>query len=376
MKQRRITAALLCAILLLSQCNFKIQAASAVTQRQVEDQLAALTAQYEGVAYTDNFNGATQCKGFADMIYDALFHVGTIGIYPAGVYYYMESVSGSTKEVGRVEPGYAALDASAVQPLLEQACPGDYIQMRRRDRSYGHSMIVLEANTTGLKVLHCNWRNDLTCSVNEFSWEDLSLISDGISLYHYKNYQITGSFTDVTPDAWYYSYVTSICQAGVMAGVSETSFGPAEPMTRAMVVTVLYRLSQDTSTYPTTFTDVPAGTWYTNAVGWAQTYGLAAGYENGTFRPNDKITREQFAAFLYRFAVFEGRAQAGGGSDLAVFNDVSQVSGWAYPALQWAVAQKIISGTPNGYLHPLANATRAEAATILAQYISLFRAAE
>ena len=96
MKQRRITAALLCAILLLSQCNFKIQAASPVTQRQVEAQLAALTEQYEGVAYTDNFNGATQCKGFADMIYDALFHVGTIGIYPAGVYYYMESVSAST----------------------------------------------------------------------------------------------------------------------------------------------------------------------------------------------------------------------------------------------------------------------------------------
>ena len=118
MKQRRITAALLCAILLLSQCNFKIQAASPVTQRQVEAQLAALTEQYEGVAYTDNFNGATQCKGFADMIYDALFHVGTIGIYPAGVYYYMESVSASTKEVGRVKPGYAALDASAVQPLL------------------------------------------------------------------------------------------------------------------------------------------------------------------------------------------------------------------------------------------------------------------
>ena len=111
-------------------------------------------------------------------------------------------------------------------------------------------------------------------------------------------------------------------------------------------------------------------------MGWAQTYGLAAGYENGMFCPNDKITREQFAAFLYRFAVFEGRAQAGGGSDLAVFNDVSQVSGWAYPALQWAVAQKIISGTPNGYLHPLANATRAEAATILAQYISFFRVAE
>ena len=59
-----------------------------------------------------------------------------------------------------------------------------------------------------------------------------------------------------------------------------------------------------------------------------------------------------------------------------MFNDVSQVSGWAYPALQWAVAQKIISGTPNGYLHPLANTTRAEAATILAQYISLFRVAE
>ena len=98
MKQRRITAALLCAILLLSQCNFKIQAASPVTQRQVEAQLAALTEQYEGVAYTDNFNGATQCKGFADMIYDALFHVGTIGIYPAGVYYYMESFNARTKQ--------------------------------------------------------------------------------------------------------------------------------------------------------------------------------------------------------------------------------------------------------------------------------------
>ena len=133
MKQRRITAALLCAILLLSQCNFKIQAASPVTQRQVEAQLAALTEQYEGVAYTDNFNGATQCKGFADMIYDALFHVGTIGIYPAGVYYYMESVSASTEDgwagrarlrsAGRVG-GAAAAGAGVPRRLYPDAPPG------------------------------------------------------------------------------------------------------------------------------------------------------------------------------------------------------------------------------------------------------------
>ena len=126
MKQRRITAALLCAILLLSQCNFKIQAASPVTQRQVEAQLAALTEQYEGVAYTDNFNGATQCKGFADMIYDALFHVGTIGIYPAGVYYYMESVSASTarlRSAGRVG-GAAAAGAGVPRRLYPDAPPG------------------------------------------------------------------------------------------------------------------------------------------------------------------------------------------------------------------------------------------------------------
>ena len=126
MKQRRITAALLCAILLLSQCNFKIQAASPVTQRQVEAQLAALTEQYEGVAYTDNFNGATQCKGFADMIYDALFHVGTIGIYPAGVYYYMESVSASQARLrgaGRVG-GAAAAGAGVPRGLYPDAPPG------------------------------------------------------------------------------------------------------------------------------------------------------------------------------------------------------------------------------------------------------------
>lgn len=372
MKHRRILAALVCLLLLLGQYERPVSAATLVPQRQVEEELQTLKQTYVGKTYTDSFYGATQCKGFADMIYDALFHVGTIGAYPDGVYYYMNYVNASTQEVGRVNPGYLSADAQILQPLLEQACPGDYIQMRRRARNYGHSMIVLEKHADGLTVLHCNWHGDLVCSVERFTWSDFSLVSDGISLYHYRNYQLTGSFADVAQDAWYYDYIRTVYGQGIMTGVSETHFEPDAPMTRAMVVSVLYRMSQDNSSYTPSFTDVPDGIWYADAVGWAQTYNLAAGFADGSFHPDEEITREQFAAFLYRFAIFEGK-ETEHGSNLGVFADVSQVSLWATPSLQWTVAMGIISGTPSGYLHPQASATRAEAATILAQYIALFR---
>ena len=154
---KRIVAMLLCVIMLTGSFGTNVSAAKTVTQTQVEDQLTNLIAQYEGAPYVDSFNGATQCKGFADMIYDTLFGVGSIGNYPSAIYYLNLNYGVNTQEVGRIEPGYTLTQegVAEVKALLSQALPGDYIQMERP--GYGHSMIVVDTSDTGITVLHANW---------------------------------------------------------------------------------------------------------------------------------------------------------------------------------------------------------------------------
>lgn len=372
---RRIIATLLCIVMLSSCLSGWCTAANTVTQMQVEEQLAQLVEMYEGQTYTDSFYGATQCKGFADMIYDLLFQVGIIGVYPNGVYHYMDLYGAHTKEVGRIEPGYETDGTQTIQALLSQAKPGDYIQMQRRSKGYGHSMIVVDVTDRGIEVLHSNWYGNYVNSVNFFTWQQMTNISDGISLYHYQNYLGSGEFTDVPQNAWYYDDVQFVFQQELMYGISDTAFWPNGQMDRAMLVTVLYRLSHDGGTYANQFADVPAESWYTNSVGWAQTYGITSGYPDGAFHPKDSVTREQIATFLYRFAEFEGKVTDTQG-DLSVFSDINQLSAFAVTPMEWAVGAGIFSGSTDGGLHPKANATRAEVAAILTRYVQQFRTVE
>ena len=183
--------------------------------------------------------------------------------------------------------------------------------------------------------------------------------------------QDSSQFSDVSANAWYASAVQYAVEHGLMAGVGNNRFGPEEPMTRAMLVTVLWRYAGRPEAGKNPFTDVSAGQWYTEAVTWAAENGVVSGVGNGRFAPNGNITREQMASILFRYAKLTGLDTSKRG-ELAGFPDEGQVSSWAREALSWAVGEGIISGTAEGgrtILKPQGNATRAQVASILMRFI-------
>ena len=192
--------------------------------------------------------------------------------------------------------------------------------------------------------------------------------------------KVIGSpFADVSTDAWYYDAVKYAYDNGLMAGTSTTErlFSPEDTTTRAQIVTILHRLEGSPINgqgKSGTFVDVPEYQWYTEAVEWAAAFGITSGTGDGTtFSPNDPITREQFAAFLYRYAQHKGYdVSVGEDTNILSYEDAFTVSEYAYPALQWACGEGIIGGmnSANGgmILDPQGSATRAQAATMLMRF--------
>ncbi len=178
-------------------------------------------------------------------------------------------------------------------------------------------------------------------------------------------------FVDVAgPNDWTHKGIGFAIRNGLFSGMSATTFEPDTAMTRAMLVTVLWRYAGKPIEGKNSFTDVPNGQWYSDAVTWAAKNGIVAGVGNGKFDPEGKITREQMAAILYRYANKVG-IDTGGRSTLG-FPDAGKASSYAKDALQWAVAEGLVSGSKeNGvtYLHPQGNATRAQVASILMRFI-------
>ncbi len=182
-------------------------------------------------------------------------------------------------------------------------------------------------------------------------------------------------FGDVKPGDWFFDDVGFVYTSGLMTGTGTESslFSPDMPMSRAMLVTVLYRLagSPDTSGLPNVFTDVPEGSWYASAVAWAAANGITGGVGGNRFAPDDNVTREQAAAFLLRYARLIGKGPAGkatGGTDFA---DKGKISDWALEGAVWCSMIGVISGKPgdNGMLFdPQGNATRAELAAMLHRF--------
>lgn len=175
------------------------------------------------------------------------------------------------------------------------------------------------------------------------------------------------SFTDVQPTDWFAEAVDFVVAQGLFAGISETEFGPNVEMSRAMLVTVLYRLSGETSNGDSGFTDVPADAWYSAAVAWAKEAGVVSGISETAFAPNQPITREQMATILYNYA----NAQVGEDAKtaLAAFTDAGNISSYATVPMSWAVEQGLLSGVGNQTLEPQGVATRAQVATILRQFL-------
>ena len=174
-------------------------------------------------------------------------------------------------------------------------------------------------------------------------------------------------FTDVAEKAWYHDAVEYAVTNGLMKGVGNGKFDPEGSMTRAMLVTVLWRYEGEPAEGENTFIDVPDGTWYTEAVAWAAANGVVGGVGNGKFEPEGNITREQMATILFRYAQKKGIDTSKRG-ELSGFPDSGKVSSWAKDAIQWAVAEQIINGS-DGKLLPQGNATRAQVATILMRFL-------
>lgn len=175
-------------------------------------------------------------------------------------------------------------------------------------------------------------------------------------------------FTDVRESDWFYDDVVFAYENGLFSGTSDTTFSPNTSMTRAMLVTVLYRLEgQPAVNGRSGFSDVQYNGYYEDAVTWAADNGIVNGTSTSTFSPNVNVTREQMAAILYRYAQYK-KYNTAASSSLNDFTDQASVSGYATASLEWAVAEKLVNGSA-GKLMPTGNATRAQVAAILHRFV-------
>ena len=176
----------------------------------------------------------------------------------------------------------------------------------------------------------------------------------------------SAAYTDLDTDSWYHPYTDYVIDNGLMGGVGNAQFDPDGVMTRAMLVTVLYRMAGSPAVDgKTSFTDVPADAYYADAVAWAKEQGIALGVTATTFAPEKAVTREEAATFLYRYVTAtSGKPEAGDG-DLSVFRDADKVQEYAKEAMTWAVGESLFGGFPNGTLQPAVGLTRAQMAKLL-----------
>ena len=176
-------------------------------------------------------------------------------------------------------------------------------------------------------------------------------------------------FTDVGADDWFRDDVQYVYDKGLMTGMTADRFAPNEGMTRAMLVTVLWRQAgSPVVNYAMDFSDVAEGAWYAEAVRWAAAEGVVGGYGDGRFGPNDPITREQLATILFRHLVGDGPVELA--DWLRPYADADQISGYAAPAMQWAVGHGVLKGDGD-QLDPQGTATRAQVAAMLHRALEL-----
>ncbi len=227
------------------------------------------------------------------------------------------------------------------------------------------------------------WELD-TLSVTDNRGTELDVKYEGDSVYSFKmparRVEIQVSFreippeslpfTDIADNAWYADAVRYVYKHGLMAGTSATTFAPDVTTSRSMIATILWRMAgSPVVNYAMNFADVPQDQWYSEAIRWAASEGIASGYGN-TFGTHDPITREQLAVMLYQFAQARGYdVRVGENTNILSYTDVSDVAEYAIPAMQWACGAGIISGTGDGStLTPQGQATRAQAAVMLTRF--------
>ena len=229
-------------------------------------------------------------------------------------------------------------------------------------------------HTAGFQVWYIDENGNRTPMATRYEngkivWE-VSHFSDYVIIYEEPALEdMDNPYTDVSEDAWYYTDVLYAYANDLMFGIGNAQFAPTTNLTRAMFVTVLWRIAgEPVVTAEYSFTDVPEDTWYTEAVRWAASNGLVNGYSETAFGPDDNITREQLAAILYRYEQMLGGGFTGMWMFRLDYNDIAEISDWAYEAMCWMSMKGIVNGKPEKMLDPQGTATRAEAVAMLRRY--------
>lgn len=181
----------------------------------------------------------------------------------------------------------------------------------------------------------------------------------------------SAAFSDLDRSRWYHDPIDYVLSKGIMSGISKKEFAPDAKLTRGMIVQMLYAMAGKPDAGKAPFSDVSAGRYYAKAVAWAEAKGIVAGFEDGTFRPDANVTREQLAVILHGYAESIGASDITAG-DLTSFPDGDSVSEWAAESVAWAVGAGLIAGRPDGNIAPTATASRAEVAQMLANFCAAF----
>ena len=182
------------------------------------------------------------------------------------------------------------------------------------------------------------------------------------------NVTVNDIFNDVKSTDWYYNSVKYVYENNIIKGYTNGNFGPNDKLTRAMIVTILHRMDSEPNVSTNNkFSDV-GSSWYTNAINWASQNKIVMGYGDGTFKPNNNITRQDLMVILYRYAKYKGKDMTAN-TDISNYKDYNKIDNYAKEAMKWAVSKKILYGNKDGLLNPKGNATRAEVAAIIDRYM-------
>ncbi len=195
--------------------------------------------------------------------------------------------------------------------------------------------------------------------------EYYTTLAEAVAAAGEESVRLLKAFEDVSEEAWYSEAVNYVVTNGLMIGTSNTEFKPESKLTRAMLITTLYRMAgEPTVEEATPFTDVEEGTWYSDAIAWGYANGIVQGMSDDTFAPNKELTREQMVTFLYRYAKVAG-IEIVAFTDYSNYTDADAVSGYATVAMSWAIAESIIQGVSGDMLAPQGTATRAQVAAVI-----------
>ena len=241
--------------------------------------------------------------------------------------------------------GYAALKLSDGD-VIKWFYTDDYTKETGYDRDWNNNSSSSNKNTGTKKN---NTTTDTKTNNNTQESQD------------YKN-----PFGDVKSDDWFSGAIEFVHKKNLMKGVSDNEFAPNENLSRAMIVTILYRMENEPSASFNKFGDVNADEWYSAAVVWASENGIVNGVSENEFAPNDNLTREQMAAIIYRYIMFKGGdTSVGENADINSYADAENISDYAVEAIRYAVASGLMKGDSETTLNPGGTATRAETATII-----------